>query len=283
MTTDREARLAELAATLGQSAGQPAAARAEPAPGDGSGPDDGRTPAPEAAKPVAPAHPAEPVVETRGLIREYEMGDAVVRAVDDVSIRIEPGQLVAIRGRSGSGKTTLLSLIGALDRPTHGSAHVTGLPVSEMPERELVGFRRRTIGFIFQAFGLLPILSAAENVEIPLRLVSTDPRERDARVRHLLEVVGLAGRANHRPHELSGGEQQRVAIARALANKPRLLLADEPTGQLDSATGREIMALIRSTVRTEGTTAVVATHDPSLIELADHVIELRDGKVVTEG
>jgi len=221
-----------------------------------------------------------PVVETRDLVREFAMGGGVVRAVDGVTIRVEAGQLVAVRGRSGSGKTTLLSLIGALDRPTSGSAHVTGLPVSEMPERDLVGFRRRTIGFIFQAFGLLPILSAAENVEIPLRLVATDPRERVARVAHLLDLVGLAGRANHRPHELSGGEQQRVAIARALANRPRLLLADEPTGQLDSHTGRDIMALIRAMVRSEGTTALVATHDPALIELADGVIELRDGKVV---
>jgi putative ABC transport system ATP-binding protein len=224
-----------------------------------------------------------PVVETRDLVREFEMGGGVVRAVDGVTIRIESGQLVAVRGRSGSGKTTLLSLVGALDRPTSGSAYVTGLPVSEMPERDLVAFRRHTIGFIFQAFGLLPILSAAENVEIPLRLVAADPREREARVAHLLELVGLAGRAHHRPHELSGGEQQRVAIARALANRPRLLLADEPTGQLDSHTGRDIMALIREMVRSEGTTAVVATHDPALIELADRVIELRDGKVVSEG
>ena len=224
--------------------------------------------------------PGQPVVETRGLVREYAMGEGIVRALDDVSIRVMPGQLVAVRGRSGSGKTTLLSLIGALDRPTHGTAHVAGMPVSEMPEKELVGFRRRTIGFIFQASGLLPILSAAENVEIPLRLVGADPRGRDARVNELLELVGLRERAGHRPHELSGGEQQRVAIARALANRPRLLLADEPTGQLDSHTGRDVMALIRKIVATEGTTAIVATHDPSLIELADTVIELRDGKVL---
>jgi putative ABC transport system ATP-binding protein len=152
-----------------------------------------------------------------------------------------------------------------------------------MAERDLVTFRRRTIGFIFQAFGLLPILSAAENVEIPLRLVGTDPRIRDERVADLLEMVGLGDRVNHRPHELSGGEQQRVAIARALANRPQLLLADEPTGQLDSQTGHGIMALIRSIVRAEGTTAIVATHDPALIDLADRVIELRDGRVVDGG
>jgi putative ABC transport system ATP-binding protein len=149
-----------------------------------------------------------------------------------------------------------------------------------MPEKELVGFRRRTIGFIFQSFGLLPILSAAENVEIPLRLVAEEPRKRDLRVKELLELVGLADRAGHRPFELSGGEQQRVAIARALANRPRLLLADEPTGQLDSQTGHDVMVLIRSIVKREGTTAVVATHDPALIDLADSVIELRDGRVV---
>jgi putative ABC transport system ATP-binding protein len=232
---------------------------------------------------VTPEQPLDgPVVETRDLVREYAMGGGVVRAVDRISLRVEPGQLVAVRGRSGSGKTTLLSLIGALDRPTSGTARVAGLPVSEMPERELVAFRRRTIGFIFQAFGLLPILSAAENVEIPLRLVAADPREREARVADLLELVGLAGRAHHRPHELSGGEQQRVAIARALANRPRLLLADEPTGQLDSHTGHDVMALIRSIVRREGTTAIVATHDPALIDLADRVVELRDGRVVAE-
>jgi putative ABC transport system ATP-binding protein len=232
---------------------------------------------------VTPEQPLDgPVVETRDLVREYAMGGGVVRAVDGISLRVEPGQLVAVRGRSGSGKTTLLSLIGALDRPTSGAARVAGLPVSEMPERELVAFRRRTIGFIFQAFGLLPILSAAENVEIPLRLVAADPREREARVADLLELVGLAGRAHHRPHELSGGEQQRVAIARALANRPRLLLADEPTGQLDSHTGHDVMALIRSIVRREGTTAIVATHDPALIDLADRVVELRDGRVVAE-
>jgi putative ABC transport system ATP-binding protein len=221
-----------------------------------------------------------PVIETHQLVREFEMGNGVVRAVDDISLRVEPGQLVAVRGRSGSGKTTLLSLIGALDRPTSGTAHVAGMPVSEMAEEQLVDFRRRTIGFIFQAFGLLPILSAAENVEIPLRLVATEPKQREARVLELLELVGLADRARHRPHELSGGEQQRVAIARALANRPKLLLADEPTGQLDSHTGHDVMALIRSIVRQEGTTAVVATHDAALIDLADRVIELRDGKVV---
>ncbi len=224
---------------------------------------------------------ATPMVETRDLSRDYTMPGGVVHAVRDVTLRVGRGQLVALRGRSGSGKTTLLSLVGSLDRPTRGSVSVNGIVVSEMRESQLVGFRRRKIGFIFQAFGLMPILSAAENVEVPLRLVGTEPRERDRRIRELLEMVGLGDRANHRPHELSGGEQQRVAIARALANRPDLLLADEPTGQLDSQTGRSIMTLLQHLVRTEGVTAVVATHDPMLIDVADRVIELRDGRAGT--
>ena len=156
------------------------------------------------------------------------------------------GELVAIRGRSGSGKTTLLSLIGGLDRPTAGDVAVDGASLGEMSQAELVEMRRRRVGFIFQAFGLLSILSAAENVEVPLRLVAAEPREREERVACPARLVGLADRARHRPHELSGGEQQRVAIARALANRPDLLLADEPTGQLDSGTGRSIMTLLRT-------------------------------------
>ncbi len=228
----------------------------------------------------APAPSNSPMVETRELSRDYEMPGGTVHAVRDVSISVGRGQLVALRGRSGSGKTTFLSIIGALDRPTRGSVSVDGLTVSALPESELIEFRRRKLGFIFQAFGLLPVLSAAENVEIPLRLVRTEPKERKRRVSELLELVGLGGRANHRPHELSGGEQQRVAIARALANRPDLLLADEPTGQLDSQTGRSIMAVLQHLVRSEGVTAIVATHDTTLIDLADRVIELHDGRVV---
>jgi putative ABC transport system ATP-binding protein len=170
-------------------------------------------------------------------------------------------------------------MVGALDRPTRGTVTIDGQTVSDLPESELIEFRRRKLGFIFQAFGLLPVLSAAENVEIPLRLIRADPKERDKRVRELLEMVGLGERINHRPHELSGGEQQRVAIARALANKPDVLLADEPTGQLDSQTGRSIMGVLQNLVRSEGVTAIVATHDSTLIDLADHVIELSDGRV----
>jgi putative ABC transport system ATP-binding protein len=224
-----------------------------------------------------------PMVETRGLSRDYAMPGGVVQAVREVSIQVGRGQLVALRGRSGSGKTTFLSMVGGLDRPTRGSVSVDGQTVSELPESELIEFRRRKLGFIFQAFGLLPVLSAAENVEVPLRLIRADPKERDERVRELLELVGLGARANHRPHELSGGEQQRVAIARSLANHPDLLLADEPTGQLDSNTGRGIMTVLQRLVRSEGVTAIVATHDTTLIDLADRVIEMRDGQVIDAG
>lgn len=223
------------------------------------------------------------MVETHDLSRDYEMPAGAVHAVIDVNISVGRGQLVALRGRSGSGKTTFLSMVGALDRPTRGTVTIDGQTVSDMPESELIEFRRRKLGFIFQAFGLLPVLSAAENVEVPLRLIKADPRERDQRVRELLEMVGLGSRMNHRPHELSGGEQQRVAIARALANRPQLLLADEPTGQLDSQTGRGIMGVLQELVRSEGVTAIVATHDTTLIDLADRVIELSDGRVVESG
>jgi putative ABC transport system ATP-binding protein len=221
-----------------------------------------------------------PIVATYDLCRDFARGSDVVHAVRDVNLRVERGELVAIRGRSGSGKTTLLSLIGGLDRPTSGRVEVDGESVGDMRPGDLVELRRRRVGFIFQAFGLLSILSAAENVEVPMRLVGADPRERAERITTLLELVGLGARTHHRPHELSGGEQQRVAIARALANRPDLLLADEPTGQLDSATGRAIMSLLRAIVRSENLTAIIATHDPLLIDLADRAVELHDGRIV---
>jgi putative ABC transport system ATP-binding protein len=220
------------------------------------------------------------LVRTSGLVREFGRGEQVVRALRGIDLAVRSGEFVALRGRSGAGKTTLINLIGGLDRPTAGSVVVDGQDVTAMSEDQLVEFRRRTVGFVFQAYGLIPILTAAENVELPLRLVKADPRERDRRVELLLDLVGLADRARHRPHELSGGEQQRVAIARALANRPRLLLADEPTGQLDSHTGRAIMGLLQSAVHHEGATAIVATHDPLLLDIADRVVEIRDGRLV---
>lgn len=224
-----------------------------------------------------PVPPAGPLVEATGLVRDYPSGDTVVHALRGIDLSIGRGRLVCLRGRSGSGKTTLLNLLGGLDRPTSGRVVVDGREISSLGERELVEVRRRTVAFIFQSFGLVPILTAAENVEVPLRLVRAEPRLRDERVAELLELVGLGERARHRPHELSGGEQQRVAIARALANRPRLLLADEPTGQLDSETGHRIMTLLRAVVRQEGITAVVATHDPLMLDVADRIVELRDG------
>ena len=221
-----------------------------------------------------------PLVEAVELVRDYPVGDTVVHAVRSINLSIAPGELIAVRGRSGSGKTTLLNLLGGLDQPTSGRVVVDGLEISSMSEDALVDVRRKTVAFVFQAFGLVPFLTAAENVEVPLRLVHASGRDRDARVATLLDVVGLADRAKHRPHELSGGEQQRVALARALANAPKLLLADEPTGQLDSDTGHVIMLLLRSIVRHEGITAVVATHDPLMLDVADRVFELRDGRFV---
>ena len=223
---------------------------------------------------------AGPMAEARSIVRNYAHGDETIHALRGIDLAIERGEVLAVRGRSGSGKTTLLNLLGGLDRPTSGSVWVDGAEVSTMPERELVGLRRTTVAYIFQSFGLLPILSAAENVEVPLRLVRMDGRQREARVLELLDRVGLAERAKHRPHELSGGEQQRVAICRALANRPKLLLADEPTGQLDSETGHTIMLLLRRVVQEEGVTAVVATHDPLMLDIADRIVELRDGALV---
>jgi len=221
-----------------------------------------------------------PMVVARGLVRDYVTGAATVHALQGIDLQVGRGELLAVRGRSGSGKTTLLNLLGGLDEPTAGEVTVDGAPISGLGESAAAQIRRNLIAFVFQTFGLIPILTAAENVEVPLRLVGAEPGERDRRVAELLELVGLEARARHRPHELSGGEQQRVAIARALANRPKLLLADEPTGQLDSETGRRIMLLSPNVVRAEGVTAVVATHDPVMIDVADRVIELFDGRLI---
>jgi putative ABC transport system ATP-binding protein len=219
-------------------------------------------------------------VDVQNVRKIYKRDAEDLVVLDGISLQVPDGEFVALMGPSGSGKTTLLNLLGGLDEPTAGSVTVDGTRISGLGENESAEVRRRTIAFVFQTFGLIPILSAAENVEVPLRLVGAEPRGRDARVAELLELVGLAERSRHRPHELSGGEQQRVAIARALANRPRLLLADEPTGQLDSETGQRIMLLIRTVVRAEGVTAIVATHDPVMLEVADRVIELLDGELV---
>jgi putative ABC transport system ATP-binding protein len=224
-------------------------------------------------------HPGE-VVRVSGVSRTFGRGERAVHAVRDVSFTANRGELVAVRGRSGAGKTTLLNMVGGLDRPDSGQVVVAGHDVTAAGEAELLRLRRGTVGYVFQTFGLVPILSAAENVGVPLRLAQVPAAEREERVAVLLELVGLGGHAAQRPYELSGGQQQRVAVARALANEPDLLIADEPTGQLDSETGRSIMDLLRAVVHARGMTALVATHDPALIDLADRVLVLRDGRLV---
>ena len=219
------------------------------------------------------------LVVAEGVGREFAVGDSVVHALRDVDFAVPEGTLAVVHGRSGSGKTTLLNVIGGLDRPTRGRIWLDGEEVSGKGEDALVQLRREKIGFVFQSFGLVPILSAAENIEVPLRLRKVDPDERTRRVRELLDLVGLGGRAAHRPYELSGGEQQRVAICRALANRPRLLIADEPTAQLDSGNAVTIMELVRELVASEGVSALVATHDPLLLDVADTVVELHDGRL----
>ncbi len=228
----------------------------------------------------APATQPDEVVRVSGVSRTFGRGEHAVHAVQDVSFTANRGELVAIRGRSGAGKTTLLNLVGGLDRPDSGQVVVAGHDVTSAGEAELLRLRRGTVGFVFQTFGLVPILSAAENVGVPLRLAQVPAAEREERVAVLLEMVGLGGQMAQRPYELSGGQQQRVAVARALANEPDLLIADEPTGQLDSETGRSIMDLLRAVVHARGMTALVATHDPTLIDLADRVLTLRDGRLV---
>ncbi|MEU1493006.1 ABC transporter ATP-binding protein [Streptomyces sp. NPDC005776] len=221
-----------------------------------------------------------PMVRIEDLHRSHGSGAGAVHALRGVSFEVPRGELVALKGRSGSGKTTLLNLVGGLDTPNSGRITVDGTDLSSLGENGLLELRRDRIGFIFQSFGLIPILTAAENVGVPMRLRKADPREREERVSLLLSLVGLADHAAQRPGELSGGQQQRVAIARALANRPALLIADEPTGQLDAETGLAVMQLLRAVVRGEGVTALVATHDAQLLGLADQVLELRDGHIV---
>jgi putative ABC transport system ATP-binding protein len=222
------------------------------------------------------------MITVEGLSKTYRSGRVDVHALRDVSFTVPSGELLAVRGRSGSGKTTLLNLIGGLDTPESGRVVVGPWEVTTLGEPDLQRMRRETVGFVFQSFGLIPVLSAAENVGVALRLTRTPVREREERVRLLLAMVGLSDQARQRPYELSGGQQQRVAIARALAHEPKVLIADEPTGQLDSETAQSIMQLIRAVVRDQGVTAVVATHDPLLVRHADHVIELSDGAVTSD-
>ncbi|MFE1444462.1 ABC transporter ATP-binding protein [Streptomyces sp. NPDC058739] len=221
----------------------------------------------------------ETMVRVQDVHKTYGSGPAAVHALRGVSFELRPGELVALKGRSGSGKTTLLNIVGGLDAPDRGSLTVDGRELSGLGEQSLLELRRDRIGFVFQSFGLIPILTAAENVGVPLRLRRAAVREREERVELLLALVGLADHAEQRPGELSGGQQQRVAIARALANSPALLIADEPTAQLDAETGHAVMELLRAVVVSENVAALVATHDTTLLDLADRVLELGDGEL----
>lgn len=221
-----------------------------------------------------------PIVVVDDVHHSFGSGPQAVHALRGVSFGIRRGALTALRGRSGSGKTTLLNLVGGLDTPSSGRITLDGTDLASLDEAGLLALRRDRIGFVFQSFGLIPVLTALENVGVPMRLRRVPAKEREERARTLLALVGLAEHAEQRPGELSGGQQQRVALARALANDPELIIADEPTGQLDLETGRSIMELLRAVVRGKDVTVLVATHDPNLIELADHVVELRDGRVV---
>jgi putative ABC transport system ATP-binding protein len=221
----------------------------------------------------------EPVVRTVGLTRRYKMGDSFVDALRGVDLAIADREFVALVGPSGSGKSTVLNLIGGLDQPTSGEVWINGTELSGSDERALTRHRRQHVGFVFQSFNLLPRLTAEENVAIPLMFSGVSEKERLARARGLLERVGLGPRLDHRPTQLSGGEQQRVAIARALVGQPALLLADEPTGNLDTTTGAEIMSLLKELNQERGLTLLVVTHDPEVAAFAGRVVRLRDGRV----
>lgn len=215
--------------------------------------------------------------------RHYQMGDGVVRAIDDVSLEIRTGAFIALLGSSGSGKSTLMNLMAGLDRPTSGAIFARDRNLAEMSSEELATHRSHTIGIVFQSFNLLPRMTLEENVELPLRLAEVSREERAARVREAIERVRLTARLSHRPTELSGGEQQRTAIARALVNRPSILLADEPTGNLDSATGDEIMRLLRE-INETGVTIVMVTHErPRAERFAHRIVTMSDGKIVSDG
>ena len=220
-----------------------------------------------------------PVITAINISRKFGTGDAAVTAVKDINLKVKQGEFLAITGRSGSGKTTLLNLLGGLDQPTHGQILLQNRDLSDMSDPEMVKLRRQNIGFIFQSFGLLPLLSAYENVELPLHIRGYSWRDRRTLAHETLELVGLSGRTSHRPYELSGGEQQRVAIARALAPNPQIVFADEPTGELDTATGISISNILKNISSERGVTVIVATHDPVISQISDRVIDIMDGEI----
>ncbi|MBN1285067.1 MAG: ABC transporter ATP-binding protein [Anaerolineae bacterium] len=218
-------------------------------------------------------------VETENLARTYRRGAQEVHALRGVNLKLEAGRFVALKGRSGSGKTTLLNCLGGLDRPDAGTVRVFGQDLSTLGDAQLTRWRRERVGFVFQSFGLLPTLSVYENVALALRLAGARNRERHARTLYCLDLVGLGKWMHHRPYELSGGQQQRVGIARALANRPELILADEPTGELDSVTAGDILELFRRIVEQEGVTLLMTSHDARVDEYVDQILHLRDGQI----
>lgn len=222
------------------------------------------------------------VVETINLSKTYMSGGRPLEVLKDVNLTIEPGEFMAVMGPSGSGKSTLLNMIGALDRPTKGKVFINGTDLSKLNDNKLADLRNKEIGFIFQFFNLIPRMDAQGNVELPMAIRGLSRSKRTERAKELLRLVGLAERADHKPSQLSGGEQQRVAIARSLANEPNLILADELTGNLDSTTGAEIMNLLKRLNKEEGKTFILITHDPQVGQSTDRLVQLRDGEVVGE-
>ncbi|HOU12997.1 MAG TPA: ABC transporter ATP-binding protein [Anaerolineae bacterium] len=222
----------------------------------------------------------EPIIHTQNLHRDFTMGDQVVHALDGVELQVNAGDFLAVMGPSGSGKSTLLYLLGGLDRPTAGEIWVSGRDIAQLDENDLATYRGQEIGFVFQAFHLVPTMTALQNVEFPMIFNRVSPSARRERAKTLLDRVGLSDRMAHKPTELSGGQQQRVAIARALANDPRIILADEPTGNLDTHTGQEVLDLLTHLNREEGRTIIIVSHDPSVTRFVTRDIHLLDGKVV---
>ncbi|MCL1928750.1 MAG: ABC transporter ATP-binding protein [Treponema sp.] len=226
----------------------------------------------------------KPIVVLENITKSYAMGELFVDALKGISIELTEGDFISVAGPSGSGKTTLMNIIGLIDRPGSGSLYVGGNKTENCNRRELTRLRREYIGFVFQSFNLLPVLTVFENVELPLLIgeKGLSKNERKERVDYFLEEVGLADRSNHKPSELSGGQQQRAAIARAMVTKPRLVIADEPTANLDSANGERILELMKKVNQEEGTTFLFSTHDPDIWKIADHILFLRDGELVKE-
>jgi putative ABC transport system ATP-binding protein len=233
--------------------------------------------------PAAPGPGLAPLVELDRVVREYHVGSATVRALHDITLTIDRGEVVCVVGPSGSGKSTLLHVIGCLDQPTSGSLRIDGARVDALSDAALSGLRRDRIGFVFQSFSLIPVLTALENVEYPMILAGRSSAERRRVARALLEEVGLGAHLHRYPNRLSGGQMQRVAIARALVNGPSLVLADEPTAHLDSATSGEILQLMRDTTTQRGGTLVITTHDPEVLRIGRRIVRLQDGRVLSDG